>query len=287
MLSQEYYPIPFLLLGGYLFSDMVGVLPISRWYQWSEKRFLLPFRLAYEWSWVKPFHVMCCSVSGSTAVMALVFKYSQDLLFSGIVSVAGWIGPYLILELMLQKARHEQEASLTLMFGILKRWASIHPDLIQCLTKASEEPLSPALRLAIRRLLLSVQRGLPMEKAFDDLSGAVDSGLFKDFVIHLRFFAQSRGDLVKLFESFEMEAFRLQKESMKRNFENRKNQIILYSLNGLAVAVYLMLVVNQAHVRRFYLETRMGLNISAVFALLIILLTALTVWIDTSGGDRT
>lgn len=281
MSSLVYLPLPMMLLSYCLCVELNGILPRIKFLKWIDRRFLRAIQIGYDVHWLRPIYVVSLAGVCTLGTMTIIFRATHHLLLSISVSMAGMIMPFIVLEHLIQKLRRDQEVALTLLFGILKRWASIHPDLIQCLSKACEEPLSPGLRMAIQRLLLSIQRGISIEKAFDELSLAVESPLFKDFVIHLRFFAQSRGDVAKLFESFEVEAYRMQKEKTKSSIESLKYQRMIYFLNGLSVVAYLLLVKQQEAARLFYLETQAGMNLSAWFASMIVFMT----WTTTLAGS--
>ena len=283
MLSFYHLPVLMLALScGMMIIGMGGISNVD-WMKKVDRRYGMPIRIVYDTPWVN---------ANNLAVMTLVagiigYVSLRGMTNNHIIGIIGFLAgtalPLLSVEMVIQKIIADQEASLSLMFGMLKRWASIHPDLIQCLSRVSEEPLTPALKLALKRLLQSVQHGVEIEKAFDDFSLALDIPLFRDFMIHLKFSARNRGDLVKLFDSFERESYRLFLERNKNRLENRKFKMTIFLLDGTGLALFLMMISEQPHVRRFYLESTAGLNVTAGLSGMILLTICLAIF---SGSKR-
>jgi hypothetical protein len=283
MLSFYHLPVLMLALScGMMIIGMGGISNVD-WVKKVDRRYGMPIRIVYDTPWVN---------ANNLAVMTLVagiigYVSLRGMTNNHIIGIIGFLAgtalPVLSVEMVIQKIIADQEASLSLMFGMLKRWASIHPDLIQCLSRVSEEPLTPALKLALKRLLQSVQHGVEIEKAFDDFSLALDIPLFRDFMIHLKFSARNRGDLVKLFDSFERESYRLFLERNKNRLENRKFKMTIFLLDGTGLALFLMMISEQPHVRRFYLESTAGLNVTAGLSGMILLTICLAIF---SGSKR-
>ena len=228
-----------------------------------EQRYCAPIRMVFGFPWARAPVLLVCSL----LLAGIGWVLSHSLTRSGPVSLlgilAGLLLPFLICEILIQKIMRDQEDALSLMFGMLKRWAVIHPDLVQCLSRVSEAPLTPLLRLALRRLITAIQHGVEMEKAFDDFSLALEMPLFQDFMIHLRFSARSRGDLVKLFDSFEQESFRLRLEREKTRGSQRKFKLTILTLDVAACMLFVWMIHKQTHVRAFYLESEAGLLLTA------------------------
>jgi len=286
MLSVFHLPILLLALScGMMIFGLGGIANLD-WMQKLDRRYGMPIRIVYETPWVSANNIaavtLLTGIIGYTGLRGVTESY----LIGTIGLLAGAALPLVTLEIIIQKIILDQEASLSLMFGMLKRWASIHPDLIKCLSRVAEEPLTPALKLALKRLLQSVQHGMEMEKAFDDFSLALDIPLFRDFMIHLKFSARNRGDLVKLFDSFEREAYRLFLERNKNRLENRKFKMTIFLLNAAGIALFLMMNSEQPHVRRFYLESPAGLYVTAGLSGIVLLTTCLAIFAGAKRGIK-
>ncbi|SCZ76647.1 hypothetical protein [Acidaminobacter hydrogenoformans] len=282
------YHLPILLI-----TICLGCLILSQntvvnlgWILKIEKRYCVPIRTVYNLSWIRVSYLMMASMTAGAFGFFGLYFLSNSSLIGGIGFICGVLLPVMAFEIAIQKIITDQEASLSLMFGMLKRWASIHPDLIQCLSRVAEEPLTPALGIALKRLLLSVQHGVEIEKAFDDFSLALDMPLFRDFMIHLKFSARSRGDLVKLFDSFEQESYRLYFERSKNRLENKKFKWTVYILNSSAISLFLMMVSRQPHVRQFYLQSTAGIYITTGLSVMVLLTTCLAIFSGAPGGIR-
>lgn len=274
------------LISSILFFAGLQKSPGFIWLSSLEKRWVTPLKLVYNITWLKSWHLFCLTLLTGGVVLIAIFQMTGHRLLSGIGFVTGCLAVVVLIELLIQKIIRDQEASLSLMFGLLKRWAAIHPDLIQCLARVCDEPLSPALKAALKRLLLSVQHGIPLEKAFDDFTLALDLPLFRDFMIHLKFSARSRGDLVKLFDSFERESYRLQMERAQNRTVNQKYKMTIWTLNGIAVSAFAAMVSRQSQIRMFYLESRVGQNFTFGFALSILIITWMMVFSEPAGGKK-
>lgn len=270
---------------GMMIIGMGGISNID-WMHKIDRRYGMPIRIVYDTPWVNANNLAAVTLLAGIIGYVSLRGITNSHIIGSLGFLTGVALPLLSVEIVIQKIIADQEASLSLMFGMLKRWASIHPDLIQCLSRVSEEPLTPALKLALKRLLQSVQHGVEIEKAFDDFSLALDIPLFRDFMIHLKFSARNRGDLVKLFDSFERESYRLFLERNKNRLENRKFKMTIFLLNGTGIALFLMMTSEQPHVRRFYLESAAGLNITAGLSGMILLTTCLAIFAGTKRGAR-
>ncbi|GEM_PF-3327455 len=281
----SFYHLPVLMLALSCGMMIVGVGGISNvdWIQKVDRRYGMPIRIVYDTPWVNANNLAVVTLLAGLIGYVSLRGMTNNHIIGIIGFLAGTALPLLSIEMVIQKIITDQEASLSLMFGMLKRWASIHPDLIQCLSRVSEEPLTPALKLALKRLLQSVQHGVEIEKAFDDFSLALDIPLFRDFMIHLKFSARNRGDLVKLFDSFERESYRLFLERNKNRLENRKYKMTIFLLDGTGLALFLMMISEQPHVRRFYLDSAAGLNVTAGLSGMILLTICLAIF---SGSNR-
>jgi hypothetical protein len=286
MLSVYYLPVLMLALScGMMIIGMGGISNVN-WMQKIDSRYGMPIRIVYDTSWANANNIAAVTlVTGIIGYASLRWMTNSHIIGS-VGFLAGVALPILSIELVIQKIISDQEASLSLMFGMLKRWASIHPDLIQCLSRVSEEPLTPALKLALKRLLQSVQHGVEIEKAFDDFSLALDIPIFRDFMIHLKFSARNRGDLVKLFDSFEKESYRLFIERNKNRLENRKFKMTIFLLDVTGIALFLMMISDQPHIKRFYLESSAGINITAGLSGMILLTTCLAIFSGSQRGTR-
>lgn len=286
MLSVYHLPLLMLALScGMMIIGMGGISNID-WMHKIDRRYGMPIRIVYDTPWVNSNNLAAVTLLAGIIGYASLRGMTNSHLIGSLGFLAGVALPLLSVELVIQKIIADQEASLSLMFGMLKRWASIHPDLIQCLSRVSEEPLTPALKLALKRLLQSVQHGVEIEKAFDDFSLALDLPLFRDFMIHLKFSARNRGDLVKLFDSFERESYRLFLERNKNRLENRKYKMTIFLLNGTGIALFLMMTSEQPHVQKFYLESTAGLKITAGLSGMILLTTGLAIFSGAKRGAR-
>lgn len=281
----SFYHLPVLMLALSCGMMIIGVGGISNvdWMQKVDRRYGMPIRIVYDTPWVNANNLAVVTLLAGIIGYVSLRGMTNNHIIGIIGFLAGMALPLLSIEMVIQKIITDQEASLSLMFGMLKRWASIHPDLIQCLSRVSEEPLTPALKLALKRLLQSVQHGVEIEKAFDDFSLALDIPLFRDFMIHLKFSARNRGDLVKLFDSFERESYRLFLERNKNRLENRKYKMTIFLLDGTGLALFLMMISEQPHVRMFYLDSAAGLNVTAGLSGMILLTICLAVF---SGSNR-
>lgn len=282
----QVYHVPAIMMiiciGSLMFSQ--NAFENLGWLKKIEKRYCMPVRMVYSLSWIRVSYFLVSSLFLGIISFFACFYLTESSLIAGVGFVCGILIPVLLSEIAIQKIISDQEASLSLMFGMLKRWASIHPDLIQCLARVAEEPLTPALGIALKRLLLSVQHGVEIEKAFDDFSLALDIPLFRDFMIHLKFSARSRGDLVKLFDSFEQESYRLYFERSKHRLEIRKYKWTVFALNCMALSLFLMMVSRQPHVRQLYLHSENGIYISAGLFAMIALTTCITIFTGQPGG---
>lgn len=270
---------------GMMIIGMGGISNID-WMQKIDRHYGMPIRIVYDTPWANAHNLAAVTLLAGIIGYASLRGMTNSHLIGSVGFLTGVALPILSIELVIQKIIADQEASLSLMFGMLKRWASIHPDLIQCLSRVSEEPLTPALKLALKRLLQSVQHGMELEKAFDDFSLALDIPIFRDFMIHLKFSARNRGDLVKLFDSFEKESYRLFLERNKNRLENRKFKMTIFLLDVTGIALFLMMISDQPHVRRFYLESSAGLNITAGLSCMILLTTCLAIFSGSKRGTR-
>lgn len=270
---------------GMMITGMGGVSNFN-WLQKIDRRYGIPIRIVFDAPWANAHSLAATTfLSGGIGYVSLR-GITDSHLIGSVGFLAGVALPILSVELVIQKIVADQEASLSLMFGMLKRWASIHPDLIQCLSRVSEEPLTPALKLALKRLLQSIQHGMALEKAFDDFSLALDIPIFRDFMIHLKFSARNRGDLVKLFDSFEKESYRLFIERNKNRLENRKFKMTIFLLDVTGIALFLMMISEQPHVRKFYLESSAGLNITAGLFGMILLTACFAIFSGSKRGTK-
>ena len=282
----QVYHVPALMMviciGSLMFSQ--NTFENLGWLNKIEKRYCMPVRMVYNLSWIRVSYFLISSLFMGIFSFSILFYLTKSSLIAGVGFLCGVLIPVMVFEIVIQKIISDQEASLSLMFGMLKRWASIHPDLIQCLARVAEEPLTPALGIALKRLLLSVQHGVEIEKAFDDFSLALDIPLFRDFMIHLKFSARSRGDLVKLFDSFEQESYRLYFERSKHRLEIRKYKWTVFVLNSTALSLFIMMVSRQPHVRQFYLHSTNGIYITAGLSAMIAVTTCITIFTGLPGG---
>lgn len=282
------FHVPFFMMvlsSGMMILGMGGFSGVE-WLQKIDRRYGVPIRIVHNLPWANANFYAAATFAAGIIGYASLRGITESHMMGVIGFLTGAVLPLLFLEIIIQKILADQEASLSLMFGMLKRWASIHPDLIQCLSRVSEEPLTPALKLALKRLLQSIQHGVELEKAFDDFSLALDIPLFRDFMIHLKFSSRNRGDLVKLFDSFERESYRLFLERNKNRLENRKFKMTIFTLNGTGIALFLMMISEQPHVSRFYLESTAGLYVTAGLAVMILMTTSLAIFTGTQRGQR-
>lgn len=239
-------------------------------YQRFEKRYWIESGLRKLFSPL-PFVVLpfICLVNG------LLFCLGTYRLFliEGVAFSGFWLGVLTPLQLVEWHKYHQNKLiinELPTFFGILTRWAQINPDVFFCLNKLEKGGLRHKLVGPFTRFTRACDNGISTSVAFKQLDGNFHLRLLSHFSKCLQEVIQNRGDLVKLLEAFEEEAYQIQLEESKRNAVQMKYKLLINALCVIAfMLIYFLLKTNQV-LSGFYIETDFGQMLLSGLSLLVV-----------------
>lgn len=193
----------------------------------------------------------------------------EGLVVSGFI--LGFIAP--LQALMLWKAYrfYQLTCSLPSFYGVLLRWAQIQPDIYFCFGQLAHSGLPLRVTEPFTKFLRASTGGVSKETAFAQLSQKLEETPLENFIRCLERLIDHRGDLPKLLQGFEDEAYQLQYEVTKRKMTQLKYKLLINGLcAGSFVLIYGLLRTNRV-LSSFYAETWMGKSLLSALSGLLVL----------------
>lgn len=188
-----------------------------------------------------------------------------------LIGVSGFlIGGMLPLELIdVYKAyrAHQVVRELPMLFGVLLRWAHISEDPIYCLGKLGECGLSKQVVAPFTQFCIAYQAGTPLEAAVIQLERQSDLKIMKYFAVCLEQLIRQRGNVIKLFEAFEEEAYQLQQEEIKRKMTRLYYKLLINVLCLSSFFIMHGLLKTNRVLASFYIQNAWGQGLLGVMAL--------------------
>lgn len=230
---------------------------LSLWQRFA-KRYCADTGLWYYWPWFSPFYLATLSTLCGIwlAQMAWHWFHIEGLVFSGFL--LGFIAPMQALNAWKAYRSYQLTCALPGLYGVLCRWSQIQPDIYFCFGQLERSGLPRRVTEPFVRFLKASTGGMSQEAAFHQLSRQVSGTPLTHFIRCLERLINHRGDLPKLLQGFEAEAYQLQHEVTKRKMTQLKYKLLI---NGLCIGAFLLmyaLLKTNRVLSTFYVETWTG-----------------------------
>jgi hypothetical protein len=193
----------------------------------------------------------------------------EGLVLSGFF--LGVLLPLQALELFKMYRSYQLTCALPSFYGILLRWAQIQPDIYFCFGQLSCSGLPIRVIKPFDRFLKESTSGVSKEMAFEQLFRQFEGTPLQNFLKCLERLIDHRGDLPKLLQGFEEEAYQLQHEVTKRKMTQVKYKLLINGLCASAfVLIYSLLKTNRV-LSSFYVNTVAGKTLLSILSGLFVL----------------
>ena len=230
---------------------------LSYWQRFT-KRYCADTGLWYYWPWFSPYYLVAVSIGCGVWLAQLTWGWFQieGLVVSGFL--LGLVIPVQGLNLWKAYRSYQLTCALPGFYGVLCRWAQIQPDIYFCFSQLDKSGLPLRVTEPFTRFLKASTGGMSQETAFLQLSHQVVGTPLQHFIRCLERLIDHRGDLPKLLQGFEAEAYQLQHEVTKRKMTQLKYKLLINGLcMGAFVIIHALLKTNRV-LSGFYVETWAG-----------------------------
>lgn len=243
---------------------------LNQWQRFS-KRYCMDTGLWYYCPWFSPVYLIGGSLLSGLWLGHLTWGWFQieGLVVSGFI--LGFVTPLQVLNLWKAYRAYQLTCALPGFYGVLCRWAQIQPDIYYCFGQLERSGLPPRVTEPFTKFLKASTGGMSQESAFLELSQRTAGTPLQHFIRCLERLLSHRGDLPKLLQGFEAEAYQLQHEVTKRKMTQLKYKLLINGLcMGAFILMYALLKTNRV-LSSFYVETWMGKALLSGLAGLLVL----------------
>lgn len=176
--------------------------------------------------------------------------------------------PFISIDVLVYYNTEKTGRKMAELISVLNRWYSVREDIFYAFKKAAESGIGEPMASMFNDLSIRINSGMDPSEALDLLKERFGHSGFANLIINIKHNIRCRGDLKKLLDNMEFQAYKISEELTRRKISTFRDRLTTYLTMGGALVMGYVSICLDSRVSHFYLSTISGRILLFLFILL-------------------